>query len=259
MLVRVADKLHDQMGTLFQRSKLKDIVTKVRGAVDQANAKKAREIIESLREQGLLRNLGTFNSKDIEEKVEELMTILPYSKEFVHLVLRFYGYDHETALARLIEPDSLPFQLRILIKDTSLLPSGEPTRTTIHLDDVYQGLFFAQLFKTNLLSLESDNDSEPEDNIGGDSSKSDANDLIALLTSAPKPSSSDNKPVLTAREQRLKRTEERLKKLMERSTDTLNMAQLHVLVEAMNKEQERKTEKVVEIDGKTFTKFYKDQ
>lgn len=55
-------------------------------------------------------------------------------------MLRFYGYDHENALSKLVDPDTLPFQLRILIKDTSLLPSAEPTQTSIlHLDDVHQG------------------------------------------------------------------------------------------------------------------------
>lgn len=85
LMVRVADKLNDQLDTLLQKSKLNDIVKQIKSAINQANAKKTREIIESLCEQGLLKNLGTFNSPEIEVKVEELISLFPYSKEFIHV------------------------------------------------------------------------------------------------------------------------------------------------------------------------------
>lgn len=88
LLVRVADKLNDQLGILLQKCKLKDMVTRIHGAINEANAKKAREIIETLKEQGILIKLGTFASREIENKVEELASIFPYSKEFLH-VCRF--------------------------------------------------------------------------------------------------------------------------------------------------------------------------
>jgi hypothetical protein len=85
--------------------------------------------------------------------------------------------------------------------------------------------------------------------------------LLALLTVNPKNSSAQpsKKPVSTAHEQRLKRTEKQLNKLLKKSSDTLNMSQLYLLVDAMAKQEERKTEKAVQIGGQTFTTFYKDQ
>jgi hypothetical protein len=81
----MADKLDEQLQILLQKCKLNDIVSRVRRAIDQAYVSKAREIIDSLHQNGLLEKLGKFSSPDIEEKVNELATILPHSKEFIHV------------------------------------------------------------------------------------------------------------------------------------------------------------------------------
>lgn len=60
-------------------------MNRIKSEINLANAKKTREIIENLREQGLLRNLGNFSGPEIEKKIEELTDLLPYSKEFLHV------------------------------------------------------------------------------------------------------------------------------------------------------------------------------
>lgn len=77
--------MHDRIDILLQKSKLKDVVNRIKSAINLANAKKTREIIENLREQGLIRNLGVVGGTEIEKKVEELTDLLPYSKEFLHV------------------------------------------------------------------------------------------------------------------------------------------------------------------------------
>lgn len=85
LLVRIADQLHDQVTILLSKSKLTDVVTRIKSAINQAYAKKSREIIESLREQGMLKSLGEYSGPEIESKVNELIEILPYTKEFLHV------------------------------------------------------------------------------------------------------------------------------------------------------------------------------
>ena len=46
---------------------------------------------------------------------------------------------------------------------------------------------------------------------------------------------------------------------MDKASDTLNMSQLSFLVDKMKQDEDRKVEKTVEIGGKKFTKFYKDE
>jgi hypothetical protein len=172
------------------------------------------------------------------------------------LALRVYGYNHELALARLIEPDSLPFQLRVLIKDTALLQAAAPSkRGVLRLDDVYQGNLIC-LEKNNSPFLESDLDSDQEE--GGEAKTVDNDDIVALLTATVPTTSRKIEPVLSVKELRMKKTEERLRKLLEKSSDAMDLIQVQYLVEKINEDKERKAEKVINVGGQKYTKLYKD-
>lgn len=105
--------------------------------------------------------------------------------------------------------------------------------------------------------LESDFESEPEQDITENPSKMSANDLVASLTSTTISKARNVNPVLSAREQRLKKTEERLRRLLAKSSKTLDMTEVHLLTEMIEKKRDT-ADKAVKVGGKTYTKFYKD-
>ncbi|KAI6217126.1 CUE domain-containing protein [Aphelenchoides fujianensis] len=240
LLVRLADELREQLGSMLKKSPDQKVNAAIKRAVDQAYTRKLNQVIQRLNERGLLEGLNLVQERTMVEQLDELSALLPYSREFLHLALRHFGYDHEATLQKLLEPAQLSFELRVLIRDSKLLQAApHEDQAGVLLDDCVP-------------TADSDIESEPED-ANADPDRPTDPTLAALLG---EPSSSGRPaPFVSEKEKQRKRTEDRLRRLVERAGNALHVDDIQLLVERMH--QPKKEEEVVQVDGKKFAKLYK--
>ncbi|KAI6174205.1 CUE domain-containing protein [Aphelenchoides besseyi] len=243
LMARMALELREQLSGLLEKSKDKKSVSAIRSAIDFAYTRKLSDVMQRLHEHHLLDSLGQTPEDSVKEHVQDLAKILPYSKEFLHLALRHFGYNHELTLKNLLEPTTLPFEMRILLHDTQTISAAPPsTYGTVQVDD--------------LCVEDSDIEDEPtETAVNG---QTDPNDLAALFTATPGTSTHSAKlaPKLSEKELKRKKMEEGIRCLAERYGDVLNLSELQMLVEQMNRPKSK--EETVNVDGKKFAKLYKN-
>ncbi|KAI6206066.1 CUE domain-containing protein [Aphelenchoides besseyi] len=243
LMARMALQLREQLSGLLEKSKDQKTVSAIRSAIEFAYARKLSEIMQRLHEHHLLDSLGQTPEDSVKEHVQDLAKILPYSKEFLHLALRHFGYNHELTLTNLLEPTMLPFEMRILLNDTKMISAAPPSTTgTVQVDD--------------LCVEDSDIEDEPTETAAD--RQTDPNDLTALLTATPGTStrSTTSAPKLSQKELKRQKMEERIRRLAERHGDALNLSELQKLVEQMNRPKSK--EETVNVDGKKFAKLYKN-
>ncbi|CAD5228323.1 unnamed protein product [Bursaphelenchus xylophilus] len=244
LLCRLEDrlKIKDKLPYLIEKSQMPDHGAIIKREIDKAMEKKSREVVENLENSGMLAHLGDFINPVVQENVGTLKDIVPYSTEFLHLVFRHYGYDLEKSIAALMEPDqNLPFNLRLLLKDSSNLKAAKPSqRQQINLKEIYE--------------QDSEADSDHEDDADA-AQKAQNIDIVQLLT-GPVSSKAPLGPVLTEKEIKQRKIEEKLNKLMKTSGDLFNLRHLHGVVEKM--QQIKSDQKItVNVGGKEFAKFRK--
>ncbi|CAD5220824.1 unnamed protein product [Bursaphelenchus okinawaensis] len=238
-------KIKEKLPYLIEKTGMGDHGAIIKREIDKALEQKSKEIVVSLESEGLLAHLGEFSNPVVQENVLTLKDIVPYTTEFLHLVFRHFAYDMEKAIAALMEPDnSLPFNLRILMRDSSNLKAAKPSkRQQLLLKEVYE--------------QDSEAESDHEDDADA-ASKAQNIDIVSLLTAPIASSSTSKAPILTEKEIKQQKMEEKLAKLMKKSGDLFNLRHLHGVVEKMQQiKMDQKS--VVNVGGKKFAKFRKEQ
>ncbi|KAI1719193.1 activating signal cointegrator 1 complex subunit 2 [Ditylenchus destructor] len=109
----------------------KDHVRTTMREVNEAYASKATKIKTDLMRKQILQAIGNPKDRQIDQTLQSLEDLLQdYSRQQLHLCLRHYDYDLETATNALMEKQDMPFELRVLLRQKSSLDDVE--RNSVH-------------------------------------------------------------------------------------------------------------------------------